>query len=234
MIWIVGLVIIFIFFLLHCIWRPRWYLKLKAKVSKPTTYALSDFPEMQDFHDAFDDIRTECYNVLNQPVNHIHRNGNIWSNSADPKKTDEFLSANKDITGWIIAQALGSPVGTDDWLNFPLIAVGHEFKNNLSLCPKLAGLLKKHKKIINICGFSLLKPGAKLKSHVDTTGMPYNTMAYHLGLIVPTDGENNLIVNGETYIQREGQSIIFDSTYLHSANNNSSKDRVILYIDFAC
>ncbi len=230
----IGLTIVLLFFILHFIWRPRWYLKLKAKISKPTTYDLSDFPEMKDFHDSFAEIRQECSDILKQPINHIHRDVDVWNNSSDPKKTDEFLSANKNIIGWMPAWAPGSPDANYDWLNFPLVAVNHEFKNNLDLCPKLSSLLTKHKKIINICGFSLLKPNAELKTHVDTTGMPYNTMAYHLGLIVPDNGENNLIVNGETYIQREGQSIIFDSTYPHSANNKSESDRVILYIDFAC
>lgn len=230
----VGITVLLLFFILHFAWRPRWYLKLKAKVYKPTTYDLSDFPEMQDFHDACQDIRDECVAILNEPINHIHRDVDVWNNSANPKKTDEFLTANEHIRGWMPAWAPGSSVANYDWLNFPLIAVGHTFKNNLALCPKLAKLLEKHKDIINICGFSLLKPNAELKTHVDTTGMPYNTMAYHLGLIVPSDGENNLIVNGEKIIQREGQSIVFDSTYPHSANNLSNQDRVILYIDFAC
>ncbi len=228
----IGIIVTLLLIALVVSSRPRWYLKLKASISKPVNYELSDFPEMQDFHDAYADIRQECEAVLTEPINHIHREVDVWNNSGSPQKTEEFLKKHEHIKGWVPAWAPGSSDANYKWLNFPLVAVGHTFDNNLMLCPKLAALLAKHKKIINICGFSLLKPGAELKTHVDTTGIQYNTMAYHLGLIVPEEGENNLIVNGQKFIQREGQSIVFESTYPHSANNHSSLDRIILYIDF--
>lgn len=219
---------------MHFVWRPRSYVKIISKISKPISYDLSDFPEMQDFHGHFTQIRDECNNVLNEPLNNIHRDQEVWNNSIDPKKTEEFLKKHENIRGWVPAWAPGSSKANTDWLNFPLVAVKHRFENNIKLCPTLAKLLDKHKKSINICGFSLLKPGAELKTHVDTTGIQYNTLAYHLGLIVPADGENNLIVNGKKFIQSEGQSIIFESTYPHSAQNTSKDIRVILYIDFSC
>lgn len=207
--------------------RPRWYLKAKAKLSKPISYELCDFPEMYDFHNSFNNIQHECYGVLNEPIVELKRELDMWSNG-DAKKADDFFKKNSHIRGWIP----GPDVENNQWLNFPLVAVGYSFKNNLALCPKLSSLLDKHRERINICGFSLLKPGAKLKPHVDTTGMPYGSLAYHLGLIIPEFGENNLSINNTKFIQQEGQSIIFDSSHTHSAENKSNEDRIILYIDF--
>ncbi len=226
---LIGLLTFFTLVLIVVLVRPRWYLKLKAKFHKPIYYDLSDFPEMQDFHNSFNEIRQECQNVLQMPLVELNRDLDVWSNG-NAAKADAYFNKHKHIQGWIP----GPGVENNQWLNFPLVAVGHEFHNNLKLCPILAKLIKKHKKEINICGFSLLKPGGKLKPHVDTTGMPYGTLAYHLGLIIPKNGENNLIVDGQKIIQKEGQSIVFDSTYLHTAENMSDLDRIILYIDFKC
>jgi len=196
----------------------------------PRYYQLLDFPKMRDFHDAYADIKQECIDVLGQPIHNIYRSSEVWNNSVNKKKAEDFLNKHQHIQGWMPAWAPGSSGANYQWLNFPLVAVGHDFKNNLALCPKLAGLINKYKDSINICGFSLLKPGAILKTHTDTTGLAYGTMAYHLGLIVPE--KCNLIVDGIETLQKEGQSIIFDSTYPHSAKNDSAEDRVILYIDF--
>lgn len=229
-----GIIIITILFLLHFVIRPRSYVRIISKITKPISYDLSDFPEMQDFHNNFAAIRAECLAVINEPLNNIQRKREAWHNSVDPTAADEFFKKTEGMKGWFRAWAPGSSSANINWLNFPFLAVKHRFEKNIALCPTMSKLLDKHQSRINICGFSMLKPGAELKEHVDTTGIQYNTLAYHLGLVVPADGENNLIVNGKKFIQKEGQSIIFESTYPHSAANTSKEMRIILYMDFDC
>ena len=106
------------------------------------------------------------------------------------------------------------------------------FKNNLDFCPKLAKLITANQDSINIAGLSLMRPDSEISEHTDTTGLQHSSMAYHLGLIIPDSKKCILTVNGETKNQKPGQSIVFDSTYKHSAKNNTDRNRVILYIDF--
>ena len=62
--------------------------------------------------------------------------------------------------------------------------------------------------------------------------MKFNSAAYHMGLIVPDPLLCSMTVSGTKIYQREGQTLIFESTLPHHASNWSSGDRVILYIDF--
>ena len=41
-----------------------------------------------------------------------------------------------------------------------------------------------------------------------------------------------LTVDGEVVSHAEGETIVFDSTYTHSAENDSDDVRIVLYIDF--
>jgi aspartyl/asparaginyl beta-hydroxylase (cupin superfamily) len=77
--------------------------------------------------------------------------------------------------------------------------------------------------------FSILKPRAKLTSHVG----PYKgVIRYHLGLIVPTDWTNCFInVAGQTLHWKEGLDLMFDDTFDHYVENNTDEMRVILFLD---
>jgi len=190
---------------------------------------------MQAFHDNFNAIKAECVKITNDRkdnFNDIPRKRGIWSNSEEKAASEKFLDNNINLTGWIPAWSPGLMDTNYTWLNFPLMGMGRHFENNLKQCPTLSKILKERANIINIAGFSLLTPGATLAEHVDTTGIDYGSMAYHLGLIVPDPLSSTLTVDGEKKIQREGKSMIFESSYLHSAYNFGTKDRVILYIDF--
>ena len=210
--------------------RPHWYLRAKSYISKPRFYDMSDFPELRVFEDNFAEIRKECLNVT-QKINYdIPRPQEVWSGK-HKKKTNNYLAKNKDMEGWSPAWAPGSSEGNARWLNFPLIGLGTRFENNLKQCPKLAKLLEENKSFIRIAGFSKLLPAASIYPHVDAMGMPWSTLPYHLGLVVPKDGKCTLTVDGETVYQKEGQSIIFEPTYTHAADNISKEDRIILFLE---
>jgi beta-hydroxylase len=96
-----------------------------------------------------------------------------------------------------------------------------------SLCPQTVKLLSS---IPSVHGamFTLLPKGGQLKPHRD----PYaGSLRYHLGLITPNSDACRIYVDGEPYHWRDGEAVMFDETYIHSAKNDSDMDRIILFCD---
>lgn len=95
-------------------------------------------------------------------------------------------------------------------------------------CPETCKLLEQCNDIY-VAMFSILEPGKYIKPH---KGPSTFCLRYHLGLSIPKDKENcYIIVNDEKFIWTEGESLIFDDTYVHSVYNNTSEPRIILFID---
>ena len=77
--------------------------------------------------------------------------------------------------------------------------------------------------------FSVLPPGKKLAPHHGPSKSVYR---YHLSLIVPNDNKDCFLnVNGIKHVWKEGKDIMFDDTYIHSAENNTDQTRVVLFLD---
>jgi beta-hydroxylase len=76
--------------------------------------------------------------------------------------------------------------------------------------------------------FAVLPPGARLVRHRDPFA---GSLRYHLGLATPNSDACYISVDGEDYSWRDGQSVIFDETYLHYAENRSDRTRIILFCD---
>ena len=96
-----------------------------------------------------------------------------------------------------------------------------------ALCPNTVALLNQ---IPNIKGamFALLPKGGQLKPHRD----PYaGSLRYHLGLITPNSEQCRIYVDGIPYYWRDGEGVLFDETYIHSAKNDTDMDRIILFCD---
>jgi len=78
--------------------------------------------------------------------------------------------------------------------------------------------------------FSILAPGKHLPPH---RGPFKGVLRYHLGLIVPKPEVScGIRVADETRHWKEGESLVFDDTYMHEAWNNTNRDRVVLFMDF--
>lgn len=75
--------------------------------------------------------------------------------------------------------------------------------------------------------FSIFPPGTELPPH---RGPYRGVLRYHLGLRVP--GECGIKVDGEERAWHEGKSLVFDDSFVHTAWNRSSRDRVVLFVDF--
>ncbi|MEI2417711.1 lipid A hydroxylase LpxO [Orrella sp. JC864] len=96
-----------------------------------------------------------------------------------------------------------------------------------ALCPKTVALLRELPSV-KAAMFAELPPGGKLNPHRD----PYaGSLRYHLGLITPNDDRCQIVVDGEPYSWRDGQSVVFDETYIHSARNDTDSNRIILFCD---
>jgi beta-hydroxylase len=81
---------------------------------------------------------------------------------------------------------------------------------------------------MNLALFAVLNSGKSLARHHDPFAL---SVRYSLGLATPNDDKCGLVVNGEHYTWRDGDSIIFDQTYLHSAYNHTDQPRIILMTD---
>ncbi|MDP9044396.1 MAG: aspartyl/asparaginyl beta-hydroxylase domain-containing protein [Pseudomonadota bacterium] len=94
-------------------------------------------------------------------------------------------------------------------------------------CPRTVELLRQTP-CIKAALFAYLPAGAKLNPHRD----PYaGSLRYHLGLRTPNDDRCRIWVDGQTYSWRDGQSVVFDETYIHWVRNDTDQDRLILLCD---
>jgi len=96
-----------------------------------------------------------------------------------------------------------------------------------ALCPRTVALLGQIPSV-KAAMFAELPPDGKLNPHRD----PFSgSLRYHLGLVTPNDDRCNIDVDGERYSWRDGQSVVFDETYVHSARNDTDVNRIILFCD---
>jgi beta-hydroxylase len=95
------------------------------------------------------------------------------------------------------------------------------------ICPKTVELVQAIPSV-HAALFALLPPRSKLGEHRDPFA---GSLRYHLGLITPNSDDCRIYIDGEPYAWRDGQDIIFDETFIHSVNNDTDQDRLILFCD---
>lgn len=76
--------------------------------------------------------------------------------------------------------------------------------------------------------FTVLPPGARLGRHHDPVA---SSLRYHLGLLTPNSEKCALTLDGVPHVWRDGEELLFDPTYLHSAINETDTVRIILFCD---
>ncbi|MCI1046934.1 aspartyl/asparaginyl beta-hydroxylase domain-containing protein [Caballeronia zhejiangensis] len=144
-------------------------------------------------------------------------------------EANRVLAAIDTLPGYEQIQEDQAALSTDRrWKIFPFDAYGHNVPVNHALCPVTSyalSLIPGYKAGM----FSILQGGKHLPAHYG----PYNgVLRYHLGVTVPEPEKCGLTIGFETRRWYEGQSMIFDDSFLHSASNMSDKDRVVLFVDF--
>jgi ornithine lipid ester-linked acyl 2-hydroxylase len=115
------------------------------------------------------------------------------------------------------------------WKTFYFFGYGLRSERNCERCPETAAALQKIPGMVSGY-YSIFAPGKRLPFHRG----PYNgVLRFHLGLKVPASDETCAIkVGSETRSWVEGEALIFDDTYQHSAWNLTDEWRAVLFVDF--
>ena len=113
------------------------------------------------------------------------------------------------------------------WKRFYLKWYGAALPSAHALCPKTVAILDAIPEV-NGAMFALLPPGGTLNPHRDPFA---GSLRYHLGLVTPNSDECRIFVDGQPYAWRDGQDVVFDETYIHSAENKTDVTRIILFCD---
>jgi len=95
------------------------------------------------------------------------------------------------------------------------------------LCPRTVALVQSIPSV-NGALFALLPAGGKLGAHRDPFA---GSLRFHLGLVTPNSPACRLIVDGEPYVWHDGEAVLFDETFIHTAENRTDMPRVILFCD---
>ncbi len=134
--------------------------------------------------------------------------------------------------GYIRAAAKHNDIGFNSffrtgWKRFYLKWYGDFLPSAEALCPKTTELLAGIPSI-NAAMFTLLPPGSRLGAHRDPFA---GSLRYHLGLVTPNSPDCFIVVDGEKYYWKDGEPVMFDETYIHTAENRTDVTRVILFCD---
>ncbi|VVE67614.1 aspartyl beta-hydroxylase [Pandoraea captiosa] len=113
------------------------------------------------------------------------------------------------------------------WKRFYLKWYDDAHPSASDLCPVTTELVRKIP-TVKAAMFAELPHGSRLVRHRD----PYaGSLRYHLGLVTPNDDRCYLDVDGQRYSWRDGEGVVFDETYIHYAENQSGRNRIILFCD---
>jgi len=113
------------------------------------------------------------------------------------------------------------------WKRFYVKWYDEPLPSAMALCPKTVELVQSIPGV-NAAMFALLPPGSKLGAHRDPFA---GSLRYHLGLVTPNADTCRIVVDGEPYAWRDGEPVMFDETFIHTAENRSDVTRIILFCD---
>lgn len=114
------------------------------------------------------------------------------------------------------------------WSVFTLKFFGLNHINNQALCPKTTQLIQSIPELIS-CDFSRMKPHTTIEAHHGYSRM---ILRGHLSLIAPAGNQCGIRVEDEIKHHVQGEMIIFDDSFEHSAWNHSNQERIVLMFDF--
>lgn len=113
------------------------------------------------------------------------------------------------------------------WRRFYLKWYGASHPSAERFCPQTVALLRTIPSV-KAAMFAELPPGGKLNRHRDPFA---GSLRYHLGLVTPNSERCFIAVDGQRYSWHDGESVMFDETFLHWAQNDSDCNRIILFCD---
>ena len=140
---------------------------------------------------------------------------------------DSVLRFRDDLPAFHEISADVSDISDERWKIFAFYGYGFRSDTNCARCPTTARLLAEVPGLTTAF-FSILAPGKHIPPH---RGPWKGVLRYHLGLLVPDPERCGIKVGDEVAHWREGESLVFDDAYEHSAWNDTESTRVVLFID---
>ncbi len=145
--------------------------------------------------------------------------------------------AKEEGTALLERDAIRPPAWTNDakiaafhergWHPYYLLWHGDVLPSAQATCPRTVELLSGLPQVRGAM-FAVLRPGARLEPHTDPFA---GTLRCHVGLGIPAGAACWLEVDGQRHTWTEGEALVFDETYLHSAANHTSDARLVLLCD---
>ena len=142
----------------------------------------------------------------------------------------EILKHQENIPKFHEIDSIQTAISAHDnvpWRVFMFKAYDNWMESNCKMAPKTTKLLKEVPEITTAM-FSILGPNKHIPPHY---GFYKGVYRYHLGLMIPANGDCYLIDGGEKYVWKEGKGVLFDDTFKHEVWNKSSSTRVVLFCD---
>ena len=205
-----------ILFVIYC------YKKYKEKCDR---YFLTtnEYPRMKILEDKYLIIKSEIPKFDINTIT-ITRETSDWLND----RADKLFNKLKDNDNWI-----RSGYDNNVWFNYPLMYKKIPIGKAEKTCPNTINILRSLNNI-QVAGYSLLIPKSKIDYHNDLTGPSYDSMAFNMLLTDDDDADLKMKINNKIYEykHKEGKAVIFNSEEMHSAENYTNSNRIILYIDF--
>ena len=188
-------------------WREltRWCYE-QGLTNPPVVNTSAHFPASGELQNAYTDIRRETLEVA--------LSGRLPANHEIMEQQRTLYEFDRKVWGML-----------------PLRGYGYDYPANQALIPTLRSFLARHRDVVS-AAVSLFPPGKVLRPH---RGPFKGVWRYHLPLYVQTlaDGRTSceLLIDGTTYHLHEGEGLLWDDTFLHSAVNRSDQPRVVLLFD---
>lgn len=161
------------------------------------------FPQFELFEENWITIREELKMVMEheESIPKFHEVDNV----------QRFISAKDNVP----------------WRTFIFKAYDNWMHENCELAPQTTALIKQIPEVTTAM-FSILGPHKHIPLHY---GFYKGIFRYHLGIVIPKNGECYIVNGGQKYTWEEGESVLFDDTFQHAVWNNSEETRVVLFCD---
>ncbi len=108
-----------------------------------------------------------------------------------------------------------------------LECLGYRVGLNRQRCPETVRALDHVPNLIQAF-FSILEPGKSVPKH---EGPYLGYLRYHLGVTGAEGQAAHTVVNGQDYVWKEGEAVLFDDSWPHEVINHSDEMRAVLIID---
>ena len=113
------------------------------------------------------------------------------------------------------------------WKRFYLKWYGDFMPSARKLCPRTVALVESIPSV-HAALFAYMAPHSRLGEHRDPFG---GSLRYHLGVITPNSPMCRISVDGQEHYWKDGEALLFDETFIHSARNDTDQPRIILFCD---